>query len=287
MTLVGPGTWEAARAAVDCALTAVDLVLRGRASAAYALCRPPGHHATPRGYGGSCYLNNAAVAAEALRAAGHDAGRGRRRRRPPRQRHPGDLLGRGRRALRVGARGPGGGLVPARLRVRATRPAPARGRVRRATCRSRRAPATGPGWTAVADLAGWVADAGLHGAGGLARRRRRRRRPGEPAAGHRRRLPRRRAGCSAGSACRACSCRRAATTSPRLGGAGRGVPRRSRHLTPGQAGVSAAAAAPRPVSELLASPGSREPQFHHGMQANLHIPRHARHGKCRVACIPW
>ncbi len=37
---------------------------------AYALCRPPGHHATPGGYGGSCYLNNAAVAAETLRAGG-------------------------------------------------------------------------------------------------------------------------------------------------------------------------------------------------------------------------
>jgi acetoin utilization deacetylase AcuC-like enzyme len=71
MTLVGPGTWEAARAAIDCALTAVDLVSAGD-GAAYALCRPPGHHATAAGYGGSCYLNNAAVAAEALRAAGHD-----------------------------------------------------------------------------------------------------------------------------------------------------------------------------------------------------------------------
>ncbi len=71
MTLVGPGTWEAARAAVDVALTAVDLVLAGE-RAAYALCRPPGHHVTPLGYGGSCYLNNAAVAAEALRAAGHE-----------------------------------------------------------------------------------------------------------------------------------------------------------------------------------------------------------------------
>jgi acetoin utilization deacetylase AcuC-like enzyme len=71
MTLVGPGTWTAARAAVDVALTAADLVTGGEA-AAYALCRPPGHHVTPRGYGGSCYLNNAAVAAEALRAAGHD-----------------------------------------------------------------------------------------------------------------------------------------------------------------------------------------------------------------------
>jgi len=70
MTLVGPGTWAAARAAVDVALTAVDLVVEG-VRTAYALCRPPGHHATPAGYGGSCYLNNAAVAAEALRASGH------------------------------------------------------------------------------------------------------------------------------------------------------------------------------------------------------------------------
>ena len=47
MTLVGPGTWAAARAAVDCALTAADLVAAGE-PVAYALCRPPGHHATPR-----------------------------------------------------------------------------------------------------------------------------------------------------------------------------------------------------------------------------------------------
>jgi acetoin utilization deacetylase AcuC-like enzyme len=71
MTPVGPGTWVAARAAVDCALTAVDLVAAG-APAAYALCRPPGHHVTRSAYGGSCYLNNAAVAAQALRAAGHE-----------------------------------------------------------------------------------------------------------------------------------------------------------------------------------------------------------------------
>jgi acetoin utilization deacetylase AcuC-like enzyme len=69
MTLVGPGTWPAARAAVDCALTAADLVTGGQ-RLAYALCRPPGHHATPAGYGGSCYLNNAAVAAQALRNGG-------------------------------------------------------------------------------------------------------------------------------------------------------------------------------------------------------------------------
>jgi acetoin utilization deacetylase AcuC-like enzyme len=39
---------------------------------AYALSRPPGHHATPGGYGGSCYLNNTAVAVEVLRAGGHE-----------------------------------------------------------------------------------------------------------------------------------------------------------------------------------------------------------------------
>ncbi len=69
MTLVGPGSWAAIRGAVDAALTAVDLVAGG-ADAAYALCRPPGNHVTRQGYGGSCYLNNAAVAAQALRAAG-------------------------------------------------------------------------------------------------------------------------------------------------------------------------------------------------------------------------
>jgi acetoin utilization deacetylase AcuC-like enzyme len=69
MTPVGPGTWTAARAAVDCALTACDLVLAG-APAAYACTRPPGHHVTRSAYGGSCYLNNAAVAAHRLRDSG-------------------------------------------------------------------------------------------------------------------------------------------------------------------------------------------------------------------------
>ncbi|MDQ2983653.1 MAG: histone deacetylase family protein [Actinomycetota bacterium] len=66
MTLVGPGTWAGARAAVDVALTAADLVAGG-APAAYACCRPPGHHVTRTAYGGSCYLNNAAIAADRLR----------------------------------------------------------------------------------------------------------------------------------------------------------------------------------------------------------------------------
>jgi acetoin utilization deacetylase AcuC-like enzyme len=67
MTLIGPGTWEAARAAAAAAVTAADLVLGGE-PAAYACCRPPGHHATRGSFGGSCYLNNAAVAAARLRA---------------------------------------------------------------------------------------------------------------------------------------------------------------------------------------------------------------------------
>lgn len=71
MTLVGPGTWRAARAAAACAHAAARHVAAG-APVAYALSRPPGHHATPAGYGGSCYLNNAAVAAQTLRDAGHE-----------------------------------------------------------------------------------------------------------------------------------------------------------------------------------------------------------------------
>jgi len=69
MTQVGPGTFAAALAAVDCAAAAATLVSDG-APLAYALARPPGHHATPAGFGGSCYLNNAAVAVEVLRAGG-------------------------------------------------------------------------------------------------------------------------------------------------------------------------------------------------------------------------
>ena len=65
MTLIGPGTWQAARAAADAALTAAALVAGG-AGAAYACVRPPGHHAGVCSYGGSCYLNNSAAAAAAL-----------------------------------------------------------------------------------------------------------------------------------------------------------------------------------------------------------------------------
>ncbi len=62
------GTYVAARGAVDAALTAVDLVLGGDA-VAYGLCRPPGHHAARSMYGGYCFFNNAAIAAEAITRA--------------------------------------------------------------------------------------------------------------------------------------------------------------------------------------------------------------------------
>ena len=56
------GTYDAARSAVDTALTATQTVLDGD-PAAYGLCRPPGHHATTGLYGGYCFFNNAAIAA--------------------------------------------------------------------------------------------------------------------------------------------------------------------------------------------------------------------------------
>ncbi len=74
MTTLGPGSWAAIRAAADCALTAADLVLTGAVAQrqVYALCRPPGHHVTADAFGGSCYLNNAALAAQALVDGGHE-----------------------------------------------------------------------------------------------------------------------------------------------------------------------------------------------------------------------
>ncbi|HEX3942593.1 MAG TPA: histone deacetylase family protein [Rhizomicrobium sp.] len=64
-TPIGRGTFEAARAAVDVVVTAADQIKRGD-SATFALTRPPGHHARADVFGGYCYLNNVAIAAQWL-----------------------------------------------------------------------------------------------------------------------------------------------------------------------------------------------------------------------------
>jgi acetoin utilization deacetylase AcuC-like enzyme/GNAT superfamily N-acetyltransferase len=64
--------YEAARHAADCALTAAHALLVGN-RAAYALVRPPGHHAERRTFGGFCYLNSASLAAHYLSDAGRIA----------------------------------------------------------------------------------------------------------------------------------------------------------------------------------------------------------------------
>ncbi|GAB4380042.1 MAG: acetylpolyamine amidohydrolase AphB [Elainellaceae cyanobacterium] len=62
------GTWQAATAAANVALTGQKLLQEQRK--VFALCRPPGHHAARDFYGGYCFLNNAAIAAQALRDQG-------------------------------------------------------------------------------------------------------------------------------------------------------------------------------------------------------------------------
>ena len=68
-TPIAQGTWASAYASAQTALAALDAVLAGD-RAAFALCRPPGHHCGADYMGGYCYLNSAAVAAEAAIAAG-------------------------------------------------------------------------------------------------------------------------------------------------------------------------------------------------------------------------
>jgi len=68
-TPIAADTWRAAYGGVQAALTALDAVLGGD-SAAFALCRPPGHHCGADYMGGYCYLNNVAIAARAAQARG-------------------------------------------------------------------------------------------------------------------------------------------------------------------------------------------------------------------------
>lgn len=75
-TTISGGTYEAALASARVAATAADLLGQGRQSA-FALCRPPGHHAARDMFGGYCFFNNVAIAAERLlKGDGNGAGSG-------------------------------------------------------------------------------------------------------------------------------------------------------------------------------------------------------------------
>ncbi|MGF1593689.1 MAG: histone deacetylase family protein [Kiloniellaceae bacterium] len=63
---IGPGSWESIYWSANTAASAAALVRDG-SSSAYALCRPPGHHAFTDLAGGFCFVNNAAVSAVILR----------------------------------------------------------------------------------------------------------------------------------------------------------------------------------------------------------------------------
>lgn len=72
-TPVTPGAFDAALRACSSAVAAANLLVAGERQA-YALCRPPGHHAGRAFLGGYCYLNNAGAAAWVLRDAGRRVG---------------------------------------------------------------------------------------------------------------------------------------------------------------------------------------------------------------------
>ena len=67
-TAVGPGSIEAARLAAGATVRAARAVQQGQCSVAFAVVRPPGHHASRDRAAGFCLFNNVAIAAEALRA---------------------------------------------------------------------------------------------------------------------------------------------------------------------------------------------------------------------------
>lgn len=69
-TPIAAGTWQSAYWSAQAALTALDHLATSGDAHAFALCRPPGHHAGRDYMGGYCYLNNAAIAARAAQARG-------------------------------------------------------------------------------------------------------------------------------------------------------------------------------------------------------------------------
>ncbi len=69
-TPLTPTSWRAIKGSADTALSAAERIIGG-ADSVFALCRPPGHHAGSDHYGGYCFLNNAAIAAQKLLDSGH------------------------------------------------------------------------------------------------------------------------------------------------------------------------------------------------------------------------
>ena len=69
-TPIADGTWEASYWSAQTCLTALAAILDGEVQTSFALCRPPGHHAGRDYFGGYCYLNNIAIAAEHARRSG-------------------------------------------------------------------------------------------------------------------------------------------------------------------------------------------------------------------------
>lgn len=69
-TVLSASSWSALLAAAGTTLAATDAVAAGDAAVAYALVRPPGHHAARAVADGYCFFNHAALAAERFRAAG-------------------------------------------------------------------------------------------------------------------------------------------------------------------------------------------------------------------------
>ncbi|MGC6484632.1 MAG: histone deacetylase family protein [Candidatus Puniceispirillales bacterium] len=69
-TSISEGTAEAAYASAQVALTGAERISSGAAQKMFSLCRPPGHHASKDQYGGYCFFNNAAIAAQHMRDQG-------------------------------------------------------------------------------------------------------------------------------------------------------------------------------------------------------------------------
>lgn len=69
-TPICAGTWEVAYQGAQGALSAANAVIEGKDRHSFSFSRPPGHHAMPGQYGGYCFLNNAAIAAQYMRDAG-------------------------------------------------------------------------------------------------------------------------------------------------------------------------------------------------------------------------